>query len=225
MHQETIYLKAQNFDKNQALAIIPAAGFGSRVGSPPAKELLLHPNGQRFIDHTIDLAYKLNTQVLVISRKDKHALNEYLIEKQKHDKRLSLLLIDQTPEWTWSVQLASPYFHQKNILLLPDSDWGTFDVGKDLLKSLDSSEISVGVFQVENPKVWGMIEVKENSLFMGEKPLKTESHLAWGLISFQGSFGKIFWEKYKTTSQQHHMIPISTHFKILKLQWFRDLSR
>ena len=114
--------------KDKDLAIIPMAGFGKRVGSPAAKELLLNPlSGKTFLETCVDLCEEYGLHPLIISRDNKDVLNQEL-EKLFVNKKISYFTIEESFEWTQTVYASKEYWQKKNLLILPDVDFSPKDI-------------------------------------------------------------------------------------------------
>jgi len=213
-------------DKLKTLAIIPAAGLGTRVGSPPAKELMPHPYfAGSFLEAILDRCRRFNLHPLVISREDKHALNQVL-EKKYQRGELSYITIPATREWTFTVAEASPYFGQRNILLLPDAVFEPEEMIETMLNDLQQIELSLATFTVEQPKLWGCVRARHSKLELCEKPqLTTDQALAWGVLAFHANSGRQLFDSYKQTSISHDWIEFSGTYRMHQLDSFTDLQR
>jgi dTDP-glucose pyrophosphorylase len=220
------YYGDSDSDKQKNLAIIPAAGLGTRVGSPAAKELLPHPMGKKtFLETTLDLCDQFDLHPLVISRNNKQALNTKLVSLQKQ-RNLSFLILPPTLEWTYTLHQSRAYFGKKNILLLPDAVFDPHHIIKELLADLDSYQLSFASFSVENPQKWGCLSIQDNNFYFCEKPLLSAPRLmAWGLIAFTDQSGGEFFNHYKETSFDHQWRPIYLSIKVRNLHQFIDLQR
>ena len=83
-------------------AIIPCAGFGTRMAMQPnqSKEMLTDPvTGKYLIDYSLDLCYKYKIKPVVISRLEKEDLNSYL--RSKNVTHISLK--EAGKEWAQTV--------------------------------------------------------------------------------------------------------------------------
>jgi dTDP-glucose pyrophosphorylase len=213
-------------DKLKTLAIIPAAGMGTRVGSPAAKELLPHPdfNGT-FLDAILERCRRFKLYPLVISRDDKHALNQVLQAKQL-EGLLSFITLPATKEWTFTVSAVSQHFAAKNILLLPDASFHPEVIISDLLADLEQVDLALATFPVEQAQVWGCVESRGPVLAMSEKPKVASSPaVAWGLLAFRAQAGRELFELYKQTSITHDWIEYSKTYRMRSLYSFIDLQR
>ena len=74
--------------------IIPAAGFGKRVGGAVSKELLYYKDDSfPLIQWCLSLCKKYELKPVVISRRDKLDLNQYLASEN-----IEMCLIDSSEE-------------------------------------------------------------------------------------------------------------------------------
>ena len=204
----------EQLSKKDRLVIIPAAGFGTRVGSPPAKELLPHPHYPHlnFLEKAIERANFINAIPLVVTRTDKEVLNLWLEERQ-----IPHLQVTQTSEWVESVRLTEMFWKKRNLLLLPDTDFSPESILEDLIEY----EIGAGVFQVEDLRLWGGIEQNRIS----EKLSAGGPGLAWGVLSFSQEKGKFFWDLYEKAQKTQNWVSLPVNIEMLKLNWFKDLTR
>ena len=62
--------------KSRVLSVvIPAAGFGSRMGNPVAKEMLTNPGtGLKFVNLSLQQAKNMGAKIILITRKEKKEL-------------------------------------------------------------------------------------------------------------------------------------------------------
>lgn len=213
--------------RERPLLILPAAGFGRRVGSPPAKELLINPFTQRpLIDFYLDLAKSFSLDVLVITRKDKVELVDYLRAKGN----LSVLLIGESLEWPDTVLKSKDWWREKNILALPDTYFSPLDTISDLVRSLDEFTFVAGTFDVLRPNTWGVLEKAGKHYFVGEKPenwieLEKKNGKAWGLLGFQKSVGALLFNILLESNMQKKWIQWPYDCKEHPLEFFKDLTR
>lgn len=201
--------------------IIPAAGFGKRVGSPPAKELFPHPtSGKPLIEEAL-LKAKTVGQPLVITRPDKTELIEYL---KQHS--VDYYLIDATREWPNTVLLSQPHWLENNLLLLPDTDFLATIILSQLLEGLQTSPVTLGVFPVVDSGNWGMIKSDEHKLMIADKPRMGFSEmLAWGLIGFKKNVGEKLFSAISESNQDGSWKKTDLDYSVYKLMNFVDLTR
>lgn len=215
--------------KSKRLAIIPAAGFGTRVGSPQSKEMLINSQtGSPMINFAIDLALEACSEVLVITRKEKINLINHL---QLHYPMVKLLFIDPTKEWTHSVYESRRFWNDENIIILPDSSFTPTSIINSLLCKLSlDSDLSFATFEVDDFKTWGVVACdSQNQLWIGEKPRSIGSTItrffAWGVVAFKGSVGEHFWRSMMQSSETNQLLEIGLEYSFIPLDSFEDLTR
>lgn len=223
-------------DKNTSLFLIPAAGFGKRVGAPHAKELFPDPEtGRPQIDFALELAEKNGASAHVITRREKTQLIEYLNDVWRSRVPLTLQFVDPTSEWPQTLLLSKNHWHQNNVVLLPDTKFEPVQAVSQLLTSLESGkDCSFLTFTPEGEdfSTWGTVDASNTSELHGmEKPLahhlgSFEDPRAWGVFGFRKLHGEtLLRELLKSTLDRvPYKIPsISVGYFALKS--FKDLAR
>jgi len=209
------------------IAIIPAAGFGRRVGSPPSKELLPHPYypGKNFLDVTLDICEKFNLQPVIVSREDKVTLNQYVLSRLGEQALMTIL---NSSEWTETVLKSRSRWGKRNILLLPDVYFTPITIVQQALDSLKYFDFVVATHKInpeESPK-WGVIDKVKGRLF--EKPIKPQhrQNLAWGLLGFVNTDEVFnFWQCYHRSHANEEPVVVPDKTAFLDLNLFVDLTR
>lgn len=219
--------------------IIPAAGYGVRMGKVPAKELLPHPKTLRpFIVEAIEKHKNLESPFHIISRNDKTELNHFLyqIQKEKNDISMDVQLIDPSREWPETILRSEPHWFDWNLLLLPDADYTplvTESVLCDLLH-MDEREASFHnhayffVFNTMTPSLWSLVDISPWSFDIVEKPSKGKVRIsakAWGLILFHRKVGKALFTALLESSVDHQWKFVNFTAKTIPLNNFEDLTR
>ncbi len=221
IHEVSIVQEAFLSKLTDKRVIIPAAGLGTRMGSPAAKELLPHPYyPMSFMEKALERVEKAGATPLVISRSDKGVLNSWLEERE-----VPHIQIEKTPEWVQSVWASRHYWGKKNLLLLPDTEFSPEKVIEDIFSDLETTELSLGVFSVENLSLWGGIKQEGERFFIAEKLSRSQAGLAWGLIGFQGHSGESFWQNYLAAQKTHEWTQVSQSVCLHQLEKFEDLTR
>jgi hypothetical protein len=220
------------------LLLVPAAGYGLRAGAPPAKELLNRPNTEKkFIDLPLEIAKKYAWPILVISRKNKTELNQYLVSKQTRDQMGELLqthLIESSQDWFDSLLQSEPFWLEHNIVFLPDVHFTPENILLKMQKALFNAPIVAAAHQVPDPNNWGHIYSSLNdgidsdrqTVFF-EKPsiFLPPIDRAWGLMGFHKNWGaKILNAQAKSQKQQVEQT-LNLNCQFLKLESFEDLTR
>lgn len=202
---------------NRIRAIIPCAGLGTRVGMSPgqSKELLYNKDGIKLINHVLDICRRYGFDPLIISRKEKKDLNKY-IKELGHD----LLIIKPEGEWQDTVLAGSEYWHDKNILILPDTEFETKPL-EYLNEFFHSRQIVLFTHLVDDGNKWGCVEEVNKEIIIKEKPKNVKSAEAWGMIGFRSSVGEYLFNCLKKAIFVGH--PHTT--AIIPLTHFQDLTR
>lgn len=210
-------------DKSITHVIIPAAGFGKRVGLSKSKELLYYKSEKfKIIEWSLRLCKKYEMLPVVISRKDKQDLNTFL---SSYGSELKLCLVEASEEWTHSVCLSVDYWADKNILLLPDSRFAPVHILKKIDQSLRKFDLSFATFKVQDPAQWGIVLPRD--LEIAEKPSKiTKQFLAWGLIGFKKQAGLSLFEDLRISSKDRIFKKIKTqNVDFIPLESYQDITR
>ncbi len=213
--------------------IIPAAGFGRRMGSPPAKELLLGSQGFPMIEFALGIGRKLAIPSLVIVRREKTELIDYL---QKHPMfalgLLQLQEIEPSAEWSATVLASQKSWVDHNLLVLPDTEFAPIDIVEKMFSS--SKSIQAAVFEVKDPKNWGVIQnIQAESFEIADKPenLEVTRAKAWGLLGFDKNAGEVLFQSIlgsflhgkQEAQSSFQRVPLS--LEEFSLDCFFDLGR
>lgn len=205
--------------------IIPAAGFGKRVGAPKSKELLYYKDDSfPLIQWCLNLCKKYELKPVVVSRKDKMDLNQYLMAQN-----VEICLIKESEEWTHSVELSQEYWGEKNILVLPDSRFEPEDTLIEIEQKLVHKDLIFGTFNISKPEVWGILGQQNDSYWISEKPQEIQefdSYSAWGVIGFQFEAGKKLFSNLRRSSKDHLFYKIgNAKIECLNLNFYEDVTR
>ncbi|PIS11108.1 MAG: hypothetical protein COT73_05870 [Bdellovibrio sp. CG10_big_fil_rev_8_21_14_0_10_47_8] len=213
------------------MVLIPAAGFGTRVGSPEAKELLPGPGGLPLIQNSLDQARKRGWPVHVITRAAKKNLIQFLENyKMQHQMEISIQLVEPTKEWPDSVLSSRPYWRKINLMILPDTDYEPKSIWDDLVQSLRQglAHVAAGVFEVQDFSVWGVLgaTADPSSFKVCEKPQNTETgNQAWGILAFTLEAGQDLLQAQLKSTQDHAWREIQHPLSRHSLSSFQDLTR
>ena len=107
----------ESYNPSKPLLLLPAAGFGTRVGSPNAKEIFFGANGGPLIEASLHQARLRDWAVHVITRKEKTDLLNYLKEYQNKyfnpDQvdgfNISIQIIEPSREWPDTLLKSKDY--------------------------------------------------------------------------------------------------------------------
>lgn len=178
-------------------AIIPAAGFGTRLKMKPNQSKEMLTDNIYGYEHIIDFAIhfcKINDiEPFVITREDKKDLIKYL---KKNKIKYMLYEPKKDEEWYDTVIASKEHWVEENLLLLPDTRFRSLFLGEQIENSLKLGNNAVLVLhKVDNPSKWGII----NKYQLLEKPTNLKcSQWAWGLIGFKKEYGEYLFTKYYT---------------------------
>lgn len=206
---------------SSGLALIPAAGFGTRMGMLPSqsKEMLPDPSneGKPLIAWCIAAAQDNNLVPLVLVRKEKLDLIRYL-EKRKISYRV--MSMNHGDEWMDTVLKSADSWWTRNVLILPDTRWDNPSVLNQALNLITDNPLVVGTHSVLDTSKWGAIYNMDGVPFLEEKPSLPIAGEAWGILGFSPDMGHYLFKCFK------HRIRASVfNVRTLQLNNFRDLTR
>jgi GTP:adenosylcobinamide-phosphate guanylyltransferase len=211
------------------LIIIPAAGFGTRMGSPEAKEMLPRPAGvalagEPLIAWSLSLAKLARANVHVIVRPEKKSLIDYL--NTRYDLTISLQMVGSTKEWPETLLQSEPFWQKNNLVLLPDVDFAPQAIVDDLFCNMEAgaSDLVFATIEKNGYRTWGVVD--KVSCSHCEKPLvATDSACAWGIFGFQKEFGKVLLQQMLESTFDHHWWKLPGRTDFFNLERFEDLTR
>ncbi len=222
-------------EQTKPLLILPAAGLGRRVGSPPAKELLLGPDGQPLIDWWLDLSESLEWPTLVIIRHAKVALQKHLQARQLRRQdcgksKLTIALIEPSKEWAETPLRAKAYWRQRNILAFPDSRFSPVGAIVALNDELAQNSGCFATFAVDDGRQWGLINCNpaQQRLLICDKPTEPSGKvgdLAFGLLGFREDMGVVLLEALLDSHFDHQWREVRGKFSQVPLESYVDLTR
>jgi len=200
-------------------ALIPACGYGTRVGMLPhqSKELIIDPGtNQPLIQWHLDICKKYNIEPLVIVRKEKIELIEYC--KQQN---VQYVVIEPEGEWPNTILKAKDHWGDANILLLPDTRWSDENVLVNIKKSLQNHKsFAIAKHWVTDGDKWGMLRNSDGYDIIMEKSPSLRIGWAWGILGFnkkvgENLFSALLCEKQYRIEDRQFFI----------LRWFKDITR
>ncbi len=217
------------------VCLIPAAGFGKRVGEPPAKEMLIDPENQKpLIDWSLQLAVDLGLKPVVITRESKTSLISYL-EKYWRSRGVAIHLVSHSKEWPDSILQSEVLWGAINLMLLPDTRFKPTSLVEDLIRDCEKNkDASFGYFRTnESLDTWGVLDWRESrTLKICEKPkilsknFSPQDNIApWGLISFKKEVGKNLFSDLLKSNQSHEWFDFKNSYSLHELNSFRDITR
>lgn len=215
---------AKTVQLEKPLIIVPAAGFGNRVGSPLSKEMLKRSDDTFLIDLALTQAQKLSWPMHVVTRKEKVNLTEYLNSKDN----VSVQLIEASQEWPDSVLKSKDYWHEWNLLFLPDTEYSPADIIDQLWLEMRSRKIefAAATFPTDEPKLWGCIRQVGDGYEFCEKPNdKRRGAEAWGFLFFKKEFGEKLFSSLLESCFDHQWKFFKTKSVTLQMDEFKDITR
>lgn len=213
-------------------AIIPAAGKGTRMGSPEiGKELLLDPmNGRPLIDFAIIAAQDAGCDKIVVAIEEgtKPLLQSYIKETFPE---VVVYLSRPAVEWPDTVLQTKDHWDlHNNIMILPDTRYNTEELKHlvDLHKEDGSISFALLPGRMTEPEkfaIVGLHEFSNNPMFTVEKPPDVGwPHIAaWGILAFTETAGLHLMQTYSDRGSV-----MSLHGWVINnfyLSWFKDITR
>jgi len=220
--------------------IIPAAGFGKRMGQPESKEMLSVLNEKApMIQYALDLFKTENCRIVVPTRMEKRNLIAFL---QQHYPQVEIVFIENSKEWPDTVLQTQGSWRDRNILVLPDTRWDPTNVVFEALDELQNHDFAFSRFFSEQPETWGVFrnEALSDSWGICDKPPKTvvnkdqfskilqkPQEFCWGHIAFQKPVGESI---FSAVLRSHHSrdfepLPSGLRGKSIMMKSFADLTR
>lgn len=209
------------------LIIVPAAGFGRRVGSPEAKELLPGPNGRPMIEFVLEIARERNWPVHVITRPEKTSLVEYLENLNHHGHSISIQMTPPTPDWPHTLLSTAPHWRETNLVFLPDTIFAPIQTVDRIQAALsENHQVAWAAHYVENRSTWGVIEsAGDRTLRIGEKPQNAGPGWCWGFFGFQRDAGEQLLKAQSLSTLDHQWQSLNLKGREFQLTEFQDLTR
>lgn len=198
------------------------------MGSPEAKELLVNPyTGKPFIEFSFSQARRLEASIVLIIREEKKALKSWAVDYCKQNfLSLEILEISPTSEWPETVLKSAPLWGDKNILLLPDTDWKPFSLLKVISEKIriPSMDAVYGVFKTGKLN-WGFVKTN-NGLSVCEKPIHfLQDYEAWGIIAFTKESGNALFKAHLESTFDHLVKNLNLKAEKIDILEFNDRTR
>lgn len=220
-------LSSQNH-KPDTLVIIPAAGFGRRVGSPESKEMLVDPEtGKPLIDRALQVAKNLGALALVVTRDEKKSLLVEIENRKKQGELVESLCVQPTQEWPDTILRSASLWLEKNILILPDTTWEPLFAVEELRHRLNFFSASYGIFDAADDLAFGFVSSENEKLQICEKPKNKlgKNFRAWGLMAFRKDVGEEILQAHLSSTFDHEIKICAVNTNLIGLQRFADLTR
>lgn len=194
-------------------AIIPCAGYGTRMNMKPteSKELTLY-KGLPLIEYSLHACKREGIHPHVITRAEKTDLIAYC-KKQN----VACQVIAPQKEWPETVLASKKYWDNDNILILPDTIFEPLSVVSDIVFALKmGSRYAIGVHRVSDVSKWGRVTNSE----IAEKPQDESPGMAWGMIGFKREHGDYLFSEIAATGKVNL---INTSY--VRIKKFKDVTR
>lgn len=197
-------------------AIIPAAGFGTRMGMKPneSKELLLDSEtNQPIIQYSLDLCSKYGLEPVVVTRAEKRDLIDYCDRQHVFTQ-----IVVPDGEWMNTVLMSSKFWDRDNILILPDTRFNPTDIILDMKNDIAlGARSSIALHKVNDAENWCI--VRSYTLIEKPKHYPGEQY-AFGLIAFTKAEGNAIFTELKDSKVA---MPYNSSFRYLDN--FKDITR
>lgn len=208
--------------RTDIIGLIPAAGEAKRISPLPfSKELfpLGFSNSEKndfklrpkVICHYLleKMRFAGVTNIYFILRNGKWDIPSYLSTMQISHIHLAYLIVNQTDGVPYTLDTAYPFVQNSIVVFgFPDIVFRSRDAYRRLLsKQLETSaDLVLGLFPVDAPEKWDMVDVDEESKIVGIqiKPATSELKYAWIIAVWTPTFTQ-FMHKYL-----HHISDCST---------------
>ena len=178
----------------KVIGLVPAAGQATRLGRLPcSKEILpiyaglAHPPGTapRVIGEYLLRGFRDAgiTKTFFILRPGKWDIMEYFGHGGSLGLHIGYLLIEHPYGIPFTLDAAYPFIQDAWIALgFPDMHFQPSSCYQQLLKKLttSSADVVLGLFPIDNPKKWDMVEVEENGSLRDIKIKQQHCDLQYG---------------------------------------------
>lgn len=201
-------------DKSNIVAIVPAAGRGSRLAPFPCpKELFpvgyqdININGKKEKRPKVVSQYLIENmvsaganRVFIILGVDKSDIMTYYGDGKRFGTNISYLYQEKLHGMPSAIDLARPWTNNDTVLFgMPDTIIEPKDAFQQLLayhKSEDAM-LTLGLFPTSNPSKFGMVDVDEdgNVVYTIDKPKETQLKNMWGCACWSPEFSELL-DKY-----------------------------
>lgn len=188
--------------RDEYIAIIPAAGKGSRISSIvyPKELAMIHDSKEPverpkvILEFCFENLINANIQIAhVIISSNKMGLINFIKDGSNHDMKISYLYQNEPEGIVPAIALAFPFSKEKFIVLMfPDAIVYPKSVLKDLIEYFEtrSEEVILGIFPSDAPEELCQVITDQNSNVkkLLEKSTKIEVQNTWGIAIWKPSF-------------------------------------
>lgn len=183
---------------NKLVAILPAAGKGSRLGLPFSKELLPLFDKSNFypvIKSSLDELSKVGVKKIIIVINDKKSdLIKYLGNGKKFGFEFVYAVQEQPKSLPHAIYEGIKFVNDENVIfMMPDTLISPFGFLTEFLSSINNSKYAnIGCFKTNRPEKFAMVQFDENGIATKFEEKKADSKLSW-------MWGFWFWKKEVTS--------------------------
>lgn len=196
-------------------AIIPCAGFGTRMNMrfDQSKEMLPAEDGY-IIDYSLKLCEEYGLTPLIITRKEKADLHDYIHNETQYE----IQIIAPYGEWPDTILMSQSYWHEHNILILPDTRFKPTSIIQLMKNDLENGALaSIALHSVSDTSKWCIVKDYD----LTEKPTFNENGWAMGLIGFHKSEGYRLFKGLRNRGAPYRLLDASFQY----LESFQDITR
>ena len=166
------------------VGVIPAAGYASRMSGLAGSKEMVSLGGAPVIDYLLDRMFHAADEVVVITRPEKEDVAE-------HVRRRGSRVVEGHPSSvSESLRLGLHGLDACDVVLLgfPDTIWEPEHGFVQLVRSLEKSEVALGVFESEEPERSDVVTLDgERVVSVDVKPTAPDSTLIWGCAAARTS--------------------------------------
>jgi len=199
--------------KSNIVAIIPAAGRGSRLAPFPCPKELFPVGYQKInIKGEIQNRPKVVSQYLVedlakagaqriffILGEGKSDIMRYYGDGQRFGTNISYLYQEELRGMPNAIDLFRPWADDVTVLFgMPDTIVEPHNSYQQLLAfhNAEKADLTLGLFRTNNPTKFGMVDIDEsnNVTYTIDKPLKSNLQYMWGTACWSQGFTKLLGE-------------------------------
>jgi hypothetical protein len=128
---------------------------------------------------------------------------ENKIHIDDHSLQKEWVFAKATASWPESVLMSQPFWADANLLLLPGLDLRPDNVVIDIVNNLKKFDISYGLYESQNIKAHGHVEIGEKQIQICDGYKK--HGLPWGLLAFRKSVGRMLFESMISAAADHEI--------------------
>ncbi len=196
-------------EMSDLIAVLPAAGRGSRLGSTPSSKEILplgfdHSGADHdglgqwrpvtaIESHLWALRSAGVVRVIVVVGHGKHDIMDYLGSGSRYGVKISYLFQDELRGMPFALDLAHAWTAESTTLFaMPDTLIEPADTARRLSRAhlASGADLSLGLFETDNPRKFGMVRTDADGRIVEliDKPRFSHLRLMWGLAAWSPTF-------------------------------------